>query len=159
MDSCNKQTAMDATRMAFISERLAAGQKVRYLGFRGISMLPMLRQGKDSVELSPLPAKLKKYDLPVYRRRDGQYVMHRIVGVKADHYICLGDNTLEFEHIYPEQMLGVVSAFKRGDRRIETDAPAYWVYCRLWRLTHPARKLIFRLKGCISRVLRLFRKG
>ena len=145
--------------MAFVAERLAAGQKVRYLGFRGISMLPMLRQGKDSVELSPLPPKLKKYDLPVYRRRDGQYVMHRIVAVKEDHYICLGDNTLSFEHIYPEQMIGVVSAFKRGDRRIEVNNHCYRVYCRLWRLTPPVRKLLHRLKGCARRILRPFRKG
>lgn len=145
--------------MAFVAERLAAGQKVRYLRFHGISMLPMLRQGKDSVELSPLPPKLKKYDLPVYRRADGQYVMHRVVAVKADHYICLGDNTLAFEHIYPEQMIGVVSAFKRGDRRIEADAAAYRMYCRLWRLTHPVRKLIFLLKCCARDMLRPFRRG
>lgn len=145
--------------MAFVTERLAAGQTVRYLRFRGISMMPMLRQGKDSVELSPLPQKLDKYDLPVYRRSDGQYVMHRVVAVKADHYICLGDNTLAFEHIYPEQMIGIVSAFKRGDRRIEVSDPAYRVYCRLWRLTHPVRKLIFRLRICARRILRPFRKG
>ena len=52
----------------FLRERLAAGQKVRYLPFRGVSMMPMLRQGKDSVELAPLPEKLKKYDLPVKSR-------------------------------------------------------------------------------------------
>lgn len=145
--------------MAFLAERLAAGQKVRYLGFRGVSMLPMLRQGKDSVELSPLPPKLKKYDLPVYRRRDGQYVMHRVVAVKPDHYVCLGDNTLMLEHISPEQMIGVVSAFKRGDKRIEADAFSYRVYCRLWLLTYPIRKLIPRLKCCVKAILRLFRKG
>ena len=53
--------------MPLLRERLAAGQTVRYLPFRGISMLPMLRQGKDSVELAPLPEKLKKYDLPLYQ--------------------------------------------------------------------------------------------
>lgn len=144
--------------MAFVAERLSAGQKVRYLGFRGVSMLPMLRQGKDSVELSPLPPKLKKYDLPVYRRTDGQYVMHRVVAVKADHYICLGDNTLTLEHIYPEQMIGVVSAFKRDHRRIEISNAFYRVYCRLWYLIYPVRKLIFRLKGCARHVLHLLQK-
>ena len=140
--------------MPLIAERLAAGQKVRYLRFQGVSMLPMLRQGKDSVELSPLPERLKKYDLPVYRRADGQYVMHRIVDVKADHYICLGDNTLAFETVYPQQMIGVVSAFKRGERRIEVDAPGYQVYCRLWRLTHPWRKLLFRVKNILRSLLK-----
>lgn len=147
MDSlCN----FDATRMEFIAERLAAGQRVKYLKFRGVSMMPMLRQGKDSVELSPLPKKLKKYDLPVYRREDGQFIMHRIVDIKEDHYVCLGDNTLAFEHIYPEQMIGVVSAFKRGEKRIEADDLWYQLYCRVWRLTHPFRVGIYRMK-CVTR--------
>ena len=155
MDSSNKDTQFEASKKIII-EQLASGQKLRYLGFRGVSMLPMLRQGKDSVELSPLPERLKKYDLPVYIRKNGQFVMHRIVGVKADHYICLGDNTLKFEHIYPEQMIGVVSAFKRGDKRIEVDAPGYKVYCRLWRLTRPAR-IVIRLMKRVAR--KLLRKG
>lgn len=156
MDFCSN---FDATRMEFVAERLASGQRVRYLKFRGVSMMPMLRQGRDSVELSPLPERLKKYDLPVYRREDGQYVMHRVVAVKEDHYICLGDNTLAFETVYPEQMIGVVSAFKRGDKRIEVDCLVYQIYCRLWRLTHPIRKLLYRLKYFASKLLKPFRKG
>ena len=60
--------------MPLIRERLAAGQNVKNLGFQGVSMMPMLRQGKDSVELAPLPQKLRKYDLPVYRNAAGKYV-------------------------------------------------------------------------------------
>lgn len=153
MDFSNKETQFEVSKVV-IAERLASGQTVRYLKFRGVSMLPMLRQGKDSVELSPLPERLKKYDLPVYRRKNGQFVMHRIVDVKADHYICLGDNTIAFEHIYPEQMIGVVSAFKRGDKRIEVDAPGYRVYCRLWRLTRPVRAMIYRMKRAARKLLR-----
>lgn len=147
MDFCGN---FDTTRMEFIAERLASGQRVRYLKFRGVSMMPMLRQGKDSVELSPLPEKLHKYDLPVYRRGDGQFVMHRIVDIKEDHYVCLGDNTLAFEHIYPEQMIGVVSAFKRGEKRIDVTNTGYRLYCKAWRLTHPFRVGVYRMK-CITR--------
>ena len=153
MDLSSNQAQFESSRMEFIAERLAAGQKVRYLKFRGVSMMPMLRQGKDSVELSPLPERRKKYDLPVYRRGDGQYVMHRVVDVKDDHYVCLGDNTLAFEHIYPEQMIGMVSSFKRGDRRIEVNAPGYQVYCRVWRLTHPVRVGIYRMKCVVRKLL------
>ena len=56
--------------MPLIRERLDAGQRVKFSP-RGVSMLPMLRQGIDTVTLSPLPEKLKKYDLPLYRRTDG----------------------------------------------------------------------------------------
>ena len=144
----------DVSRMEFIAERLASGQKVRYLKFRGVSMMPMLRQRKDSVELSPLPEKLKIYDLPVYRRADGQFVMHRVVGIRKDHYICLGDNTLSFEHIYPEQMIGVVSGFKRGEKRVEMNDLRYWLYCRIWLLGYPVRLGVYWIKLIARRLLR-----
>ena len=139
--------------MPLLRERLAAGQIVRYLPFRGISMLPMLRQGKDTVELAPLPEKLKKYDLPVYQYPSGKYVMHRVVEVKEDHYICLGDNLTDLERVYHDQMIGVVSAFKRGNRRIRVDAPGYWIYCRVWVAIFPIRKFYKRAKSWLRRQL------
>ena len=154
MDSSADYIIIEDELMPLIEERLAAGYAVRYLPFRGVSMLPMLRQGKDSVELSPLPAKLKKYDLPVYRRPNGQLVMHRVVDVKDDQYICLGDNTESFEKIYPDQVIGVVSAFKRGEKRIEVTDPGYQRYCRLWRLTHPFRKGYKWLKRLTKKLLK-----
>ena len=138
------------TWVPLIKERLGAGQKVRYLPFRGVSMLPMLRQKKDSVELSPLPERLKPYDLPLYQRKDGQLVMHRVVAVKEDYYVCLGDNTEMFEKIYPDQMIGVVSAFKRGEKRIEVSNPGYQLYCRLWRPLRPMRKG-YKLTKCLAK--------
>lgn len=160
MDSLNKQEFFDDSWMVLIAERLSVGQRVRYLKFRGVSMLPMLRQGKDSVELSPLSGKLKKYDLPVYLRSDGQYVMHRVVGVKDDYYICLGDNTLNFEIVYPEQIIGVVSAFKRDEKRIEVSHLGYRIYCRLWRPTRIVRVMRQKVKGFLhklkSRIIRKY---
>ena len=150
-DSLPNALIIEAELMPLIRERLAAGQRVRYLPFRGVSMLPMLRQGIDTVELAPLPEKLSKYDLPVYQYPSGKYVMHRIVKVRKDHYICLGDNTYQYEKIRREQMIGIVSAFKRGDKRIETDAFSYRLYCRIWVAAFPARKFLKRAIGWIKR--------
>lgn len=142
MDSSRENMILGEELLPFIRERLAAGQKIRYLPFRGFSMLPMLRQGKDAVELSPLPARLKKYDLPVYQYPSGKVVMHRVVAVRDDHYICLGDNTYSYEHIRPEQLIAVVTAFKRGDRRVSVEDPGYRAYYRLWCAVYPVRKLL-----------------
>ena len=140
--------------MDLVRERLAGGNKVRYLPFAGVSMLPMLRQKKDAVELAPLPEKLKKYDLPVYRYPSGKYVMHRVVAVKDDHYICLGDNTMEYETIYPEMLIGVVSAFKRGEKRIEVDNWAYRLYSRVWVAIFPLRRFLRRTKKWLRKLIR-----
>ncbi|MBP3647293.1 MAG: S24/S26 family peptidase [Clostridia bacterium] len=158
MTSLNKHTVHAEEMMPLILEALSAGQSVCGLTFQGVSMRPMLREGKDTVELSRLPERLRKYDLPVYAGPNGKYVMHRIVAVHDDHYICLGDNTYHYEKIKPEQMVAVVSAFKRGEKRISTNDPAYQLYCRVWCGTYPLRKLLKRiegkLRGCLRRLFK-----
>ena len=125
-------------------ERLEAGQSVRFSP-RGISMLPMLRQDLDSVVLSSLPDQLKKYDIVLYRRENGQYVLHRIVAV-GQTYTCMGDNQLVLEPgLKRSQMIAIVTAFYRGKKHHSVTEPGYRLYCRLW---------------CGSRKLRLFwRRG
>ena len=140
--------------LPLLRERLSLGQSVRYLPFRGVSMLPMLRHGKDAVELSPLPERLKKYDLPVYQYPSGKVVMHRVVDVREDHYICLGDNTYEYETIYPNQMIALVSAFKRGDKLISVENCGYRIYARLWVASFRLRKFLKRGKRWLKRILK-----
>jgi hypothetical protein len=148
-DACIAAEAL----MPLIQERLAAGQRVRGLRFQGISMLPLLRQGKDSVELTALPDRLRTYDLPLYRAPSGKYVMHRIVAVEPDHYVCLGDNTYAFEHVRPEQMVALVAAIQRGKKRISVDSPAYRAYCRVWCWIIPLRRFLKRVEFWLRRRL------
>ena len=153
MDSLSEKQYRLEDLLPLIQEGLESGKTVRFSP-RGISMLPMLRQGIDSVELSPLPQRLKKYDLPVYRYPSGKYVMHRVVAVREDHYLCLGDNTYEYEKIRHDQMIAVVSAFKRGEKRIGVEALSYRVYCRVWVASYPLRKLLKRVKNFLRRLLK-----
>lgn len=72
----------------------------------------------DRVLLSPLPNALKKYDIPFYQRDNGQYVLHRIVGV-GDTYTCIGDNQfISDDGVRSDQMIAVVTAFARGKKVI-----------------------------------------
>ena len=155
-----EQSVHAAEIMTLLCERLDAGQKVPNLTFAGISMLPMLRQGKDSVELAPLPERLKKYDLPLYRGENGNYVMHRVVEVREDCYICLGDNTYHYERVAPERMAAVVCAFNRAGKRISVENRWYQMYCRVWCAVFPVRRFIkrmeWRLKGAEKRLIGSF---
>lgn len=131
------------TLMPIFREQLASGKMVRFSP-RGISMLPMLRQGIDSVVLSPVTQKLKKYDLPLYRRDDGKYILHRIVGVGED-YTCMGDNQFVRETgVRQDQMIGIVTSFYRGDREISVNSPIYWCYCRFWHYSRLVRHFLRR---------------
>lgn len=136
--------------MPLIRERLEAGQKIKF-NPRGISMLPMLRQGIDSVTLSPLPEKLKKYDLPLYQRDDGKYILHRVVAV-GEGYTCCGDNQFSYEHgLRHEQMIALVTGFSRGDKQHSVDEFGYKLYCRFWHYSRPVRHFWRRGMGWLRR--------
>ena len=139
--------------MPLFRKHLAAGHSVRF-GPKGTSMLPMLRQGIDTVELSPLPQKLKKYDLPLYQRKNGQYVLHRIIAVE-DTYTCMGDNQFDPEPgLTQAQMIGVVTAFYRGSQRHEVNTLRHKLYCRFWHYSRPWRKFWRRGKAWLRRHLK-----
>ena len=114
-------------------------------------MLPMLRQGIDDVVLSPLPEKLKKYDLPLYQRDDGHFVLHRIVRV-GETYTCIGDNQFELEHgLRHDQMIAVVTAFYRAGEYHGVSELGYQIYCRLWHYSRSLRHFWRRGKGWLRR--------
>ena len=145
-------TQLDAL-MPLMKERLAAGQTVRFSP-RGISMLPMLRHGMDSVVLSPVPEQLRKYDLPLYQRDDGKYVLHRVVKA-GQTYTCVGDNQFDLEPgLRHDQMIALVTSFYRGDREYQVTAPVYRLYCRFWHITRPLRHFWRRGIGWIRRHLK-----
>lgn len=139
--------------MPIIEERLAAGHSVE-LSPRGVSMLPLIREGKDSVILSPTGGKLKKYDLPLYLRRDGKYVLHRVVAIKDDGYTMAGDNQYVYERgISHDQIIAVVSAIRRGGRLFFAANPLYRLYVVFWHHTRSLRHFAVRV---VRRIKKLF---
>lgn len=134
-------------------ECLATGKSVRFSP-QGISMLPMLRQGIDSVVLSPVTGPLNKYDLPLYQRSDGKYILHRVIGA-GNTYSCIGDNQfVEEPGIRPDQILALVTGFYRGDTYHSVQEPGYRLYCRLWHWSRPVRHLCRRGKAFLRRQLK-----
>lgn len=117
--------------MPVMRDRLASGQSIRFSP-QGTSMLPMLRQDMDSVVITSPQVRLKKYDIPLYQRSNGRYILHRIVEV-GDTYTCMGDNQFVKERgIRHQQVIAVVTSFYRGEREYKTETLSYQMYCRLW---------------------------
>lgn len=112
----------------------------------GSSMKPMLRNRRDRIVLVPVGDKsLKKWDLPIYRRPDGKYVLHRIIAVKDDHYVIRGDNTYQKEYVPKEWVLGYVCEFYRGEKHVSADSRAYRFYAALWQRIYFLRLPIHKL--------------
>lgn len=139
--------------MPVIRASLAQGQSVQMKPM-GSSMLPMLRQGIDSVVLSPLPEELKKYDLVLYQSASGGYLLHRIVEVKNGVYTCVGDNRFAHERgITRDQMIAVVKTFYRGEKKHQTDEVGYQIYCRGWFCYRKFISYYRRIKNKLRRLI------
>ncbi len=94
----------------------------------GDSMLPMLDEKKDSVKIVPVSGELKKYDLPLYRRPDGKYVLHRIIGVGDGYYVIRGDNTYQKEKVPRRWVVGVTEGFFKDGKYVPVTHPEYVKY-------------------------------
>ena len=106
----------------------------------GVSMRPMLREGRDVVVVRPLPSgeRLRVGDVPLYRA-GGVYLLHRVVAVHDGWYAIRGDNTTRVERVRDEQVLGRLEEWWRGERHgTRHDRPYRW-YWRLWLASWPLR--------------------
>lgn len=145
--------------LPLMQERLAAGESVQFTP-RGTSMRPMLEGGRDQVVLSPLPEEIKKYDLPLYRRPNGQFVLHRVVKV-GQTYTCIGDNQFALETDVPrEWMIALATGFVRKGREYSVSSAKYQLYCRFWHWTRPLRRAWIWccniLRAIVRRIKRIF---
>lgn len=99
----------------------------------GRSMRPLFRGHRDKVELIPVDGKQKKGKIILYRRTNGQFVLHRIVKLRADGgYICCGDNQCWQEPVDHSQLLAVVDGFTRKGKQYSLRHFGYRLYSALW---------------------------
>lgn len=110
---------------------------------RGYSMLPTLRNDGDRVVIKGTE-KLRKYDLPLYVREDGSFVLHRVVSVNKDGtYNMCGDNQWVIEHgVRQNQVVGVVTLIERKGRVFSSENLLYRVYVRIWVTVRPLRHIV-----------------
>lgn len=131
--------------MPLIRTQLKAGQSVRFFP-KGTSMLPMLRETLDSVTISAAKDGLRKYDIALYKRDDGQYVLHRVIRA-GETYTFIGDSQFEEEQcVRADQVIAVVTGFCRKEREYSVSDLSYQLYVRLWHLSRPMRR--FWRRGC-----------
>lgn len=110
----------------------------------GDSMEPLLYHQNTRVVIQKADGKLKKGDLPVYRRPSGQFVMHRIIRVEDDCYYTRGDNRFGSERVPEEWVLGVVTEIYRKKSHILVTDWNYRLYVTIWNLSYPLRYVFCR---------------
>lgn len=115
----------------------------------GTSMMPMLRQGIDMVKIVKPPKELKKYDVPLFKRPTGEYVLHRIVAVKKDKYLICGDNRVYKEPVPKEWIVGYMESFFRAEKEISVDNEEYMKYVKKTCKQYWKRKISRIIKKCL----------
>jgi len=130
---------------------------------RGASMKPLLVQNRDLVTIRPLTRPIRRYDVPLYRRRGPggtvRYVLHRVVKINPDGTLIIrGDNTYTDEtDIGPDDILGVMTACKRKGRMVSTEDLPYRLYVRIWCALYPARRAARYPYRALRRIARIMR--
>ena len=118
-----------------IREVLASDGEFR-LYPHGTSMLPLLRQGRDSVALRQLDSPIQKGDILFYQRPDGSFVLHRVRAVTPESLTLIGDNQTLPEHgVSPDWVIGRVTRIFRDDKEVICDGFWYNLYLKLWQFT------------------------
>lgn len=159
-----------------LADCIAQGQEV-VITVTGNSMSPFLRHRRDQAVLTAADAgALQPGDVPLYRRRNGQYVLHRVVERRENgicyrlgaapcpaadaagvQYTMLGDAQTQLEHgICPEQIVAVATAFYRSGHYRPCDAPAYRRRVLRWHRLLPVRRWLlaaYHLPGRVARHL------
>ena len=124
----------------------------------GFSMYPLLKNQRDTVTVEKISRRLKKYDVPLYRRNE-KHILHRVIAVKDNGYIIRGDNCFFIEtDIKDENVLGVMTSFCRNGHIHSTDEFGYKLYSRIWVFIYPLRFVLRRLRNLLSVFRQKYRK-
>jgi signal peptidase I len=129
----------------------------------GCSMMPMLHQHHDILLIEKPHGRLKKYDIPLYRRSDGKYILHRILEVRPHDYVICGDNNTVKEYVQDKDIIGVLTSYTRDGVTHHLNEPSYKLYVHMWCDFFPLRVLYLRTRRFASRqrqkLLKLFRRN
>lgn len=117
----------------------------------GSSMTPFLVPGRDTVYLSKIAEPLRRGDLVLYRRLDGSYVLHRVLGWDGAFYSMIGDAQSAAEPgIHRDQILAIVTAVRRKETLLRKGSFLWAFFEKVWirmiALRAPVRDLYYYFK-------------
>lgn len=136
-----------------IEQTVQEGRKVKFT-VTGNSMFPLFSDRRDQVTVERADD-IKKYDIVLHLRSDGHYILHRVIGVKNGILTIAGDNEIRKErNVNASQVIAVVTSFVRKGRECSVDNSLYRLYCRLWLLIFPFRRIVLSILISIRRALR-----
>jgi len=122
----------------------------------GVSMMPLLRQGKDLFTVTKRNGeRCKKGDVVLYKRPPNKYVLHRIVEVRDNDYVILGDNCINKEYgIKDSDIIGVMTGYVRNGKEHSIYDKSYRLYSFMTMHTINLRISLKKIKLKIKKLVK-----
>ena len=148
------------TLLPFIEEAFSRGLDFQ-IPITGTSMNPLLYQNRDYVKIEKPVLPLKKGDIPLYRRRDGAFVLHRVVDIKENgEYVMCGDNQFILEYgITDANIIGIAKTLIIDGKEIDVETDSEYLkhkekYLKNIKSRYPARRLRYKLSLIKRRIIK-----
>lgn len=124
---------------------------------KGVSMMPLLRQNRDVmvIEAKQPGVRCRRLDAVLFKRDNGQYVLHRVLKVRKNDYLVVGDNCFQKEYVDDAHILGTMTSVVRDGKTIKVTDMGYLAYVHLWCDLYPVRFFLLRLRGLLGRMRRM----
>lgn len=120
----------------------------------GDSMYPFIKP-RDLLVIEKINSPLKKYDVPLYKRDTGKYVLHRIVKIKNGEYYICGDNRAHLERgIEDRHIIGLLTEIVRDGKTISVYSSKY----RFYKLFLPFRRFRLLIRYIFRRVIKKIKR-
>lgn len=125
----------------------------------GFSMWPLIDPKKDIVLIKKLEGEASPMDVVMYEdggRQDGapRNLLHRVLEVRNDVYMILGDNCEMIEMVPKENIIGIMGDLLKSGKPYDFGSLAYSNYLRLWIRPWRMRVKIIRSRRRIASVCR-----
>lgn len=134
-----------------VCRMIGEGQENVPVPIKGDSMRPFLRNG-DFACLTALPAAVRRGDILLFRRKNGQYVLHRVYKIgKQEVFWMLGDGQLVPEPVEAGQLRAKVAFVRCGGENCGPGTFRWWFFARPWLYLAPWRPRIARLLALFRR--------
>ena len=135
---------------AWVESEIADGRSVQFR-LKGVSMFPLIRNGKDEVVLHPCSAEeLRPMDVVLFKYK-GTHLLHRIIHRDGDRLLIQGDGSyVAQEQCTTDAVIGKVKAIVRPSGKVvSVDSWRWrfpsWVWRNLGVLRNPLLRILHRI--------------
>ena len=109
---------------------------------KGMSMIPFIRGGRDSVLLRKAD-ELKVGDIALAEISEGRYVLHRIEKIEGETIVLMGDgNLVGRERCRREDVMAIAVKIIKDRREIDCQSQGHLRNAEIWRRLLPVRRYL-----------------